>query len=130
MSDPVKKAAHFAIPRKPAPGKPVGLPDGWRWADWKDHVTKIKKEAQKMAEDLRAAGEIVDDDRAELAMATCIEILMKDGENRVRLQAAKTVLEYTKSKPAAKSEVTVGGAEDFLKSILNAKPKPDADRAS
>jgi hypothetical protein len=40
------------------------------------------------------------------------------GETRERLAAARLVLDFTKSRPASKSEVTIGKAEEFLASLL------------
>ena len=40
------------------------------------------------------------------------------GETRERLAAARLVLDFTKSRPAAKQEVTIGKAEEFLSSLL------------
>ena len=40
------------------------------------------------------------------------------GETRERLAAARLVLDFTKQKPVAKSEVSIGKAEEFLSSLL------------
>jgi hypothetical protein len=47
---------------------------------------------------------------------------LRDGEDYVypvaeRLKAAKLVLEFTKAKPAAKNELTIQRAEDFLEDL-------------
>ena len=40
------------------------------------------------------------------------------GDNRERVAAARLVLDFTKQKPASKSELAVSKAEDFLSSLL------------
>ncbi len=57
-------------------------------------------------------------DRAETAMTYAVS-LVKDSkaEDRHRLAAAKLVLEFTKTKPATKSDITVNAAEALLAAI-------------
>lgn len=40
------------------------------------------------------------------------------GDNRERVAAACVVLDYTKTKPVSKSEVTIGKAEALLASLM------------
>jgi hypothetical protein len=58
-----------------------------------------------------------DNDVAEKAIETCVKILSIPGEERTRLQAAKTLLEFTQKKPVAANEVTLKRAEEFLDAI-------------
>jgi hypothetical protein len=52
------------------------------------------------------------------------------GETRERLAAARLVLDFTKSKPASKSDVSISKAEDFLASLLQEDEQPDAPENS
>jgi hypothetical protein len=61
----------------------------------------------------------IDDDYAKEALTTAVEVMRVPGETRERLAAARLVLDFTRSKPAAKSEVTIGKAEEFLSSLLD-----------
>lgn len=60
----------------------------------------------------------IDDVYAKEALKTAVEIMREPGQNRDRLTAARMVLDFTKTKPASKSEVTIGKAEAFLSSLL------------
>lgn len=68
----------------------------------------------------------IEDEHAKEALKTAVEVMRVDGATRERLQAARLVLDFTKSKPANKSEVTIGKAEDFLASLL-ADDEKEAD---
>ena len=52
------------------------------------------------------------------ALKTAVEVMRVPGETRERLAAARLVLDFTKTKPAAKQEVSINKAEDFLDSLL------------
>lgn len=67
----------------------------------------------------------IDDVYAIEALKAAVEIMREPGQNRDRLTAARMVLDFTKTKPAAKSEVTIGKAEAFLESLLVADPQEE-----
>ena len=52
------------------------------------------------------------------------------GETRERLAAARLVLDFTKSRPASKSEVTIGKAEEFLASLLDESEEETTEHSS
>ena len=60
----------------------------------------------------------IDDEYAIEALKTSVEIMREPGQTRDRLTAARMVLDFTKTKPISKSEVTIGKAEAFLESLL------------
>ena len=60
----------------------------------------------------------IQDEYAKEALTTAVEVMRVPGETRERLAAARLVLDFTKSRPAAKQEVTIGKAEEFLSSLL------------
>ena len=104
-------------PRKNA-GRPKGTPDGYTL----EMITPIRDQAKKDAERIVAImtkEHGVDDEYAVEALKTAVEIMREPGQNRDRLTAARMVLDFTKTKPAAKSEVTIGKAEAFLESLLD-----------
>ena len=72
-----------------------------------------------------AKDEEIDDVYAIEALKAAVEIMREPGQNRDRLTAARMVLDFTKTKPAAKSEVTIGKAEAFLESLLVADPNEE-----
>jgi len=103
--------------RKNKGGRPLNVPDGYTKETIKPIVDQAKKDARKAVSIMKKQYEI-DDPRAEEALETAIEIMRTPIHNRDRLQAAKLVLDFTKVKPVAKSEITVGKAEEFLSSLL------------
>ena len=61
----------------------------------------------------------IEDQYAQDALRTAVEVMQVPGETRERLAAARLVLDFCKSKPASKQEVTIGKAEEFLASLLD-----------
>ena len=98
-------------------GRPKGTPDGYTL----EAITPIRKKAKQDAERIvaiMAEENKIDDVYAIEALKAAVEIMREPGQNRDRLTAARMVLDFTKTKPAAKSEVTIGKAEAFLESLL------------
>ena len=103
-------------PRKQA-GRPKGVPDGFRREQIEPIRTKAKKEAEQVVK-IMAEQYGIEDNYAQEALQTAVEVMRVPGETRERLAAARLVLDFTKTKPVAKSEVTIGKAEEFLSSLL------------
>ncbi len=104
-------------PRKNG-GRPKGVPDGYRKETIEPLRKKAKEEAKKVTKIMSEKYNIEDDYQKE-ALSTAVEIMRLVGETRERLAAARLVLDFTKSKPASKSDVSISKAEDFLASLLN-----------
>ena len=60
----------------------------------------------------------IEDQYAKAALETAVEVMRCPGDNRERVAAARLVLDFTKQKPASKSEVALSKAEDFLSSLI------------
>jgi len=103
-------------PRKNG-GRPRGVPDGYRREQIEPLRAKAKKEAKKVVT-IMAEKYGIEDEYAKEALTTAVEVMRVPGETRERLAAARLVLDFTKTKPVAKSEVTIGKAEEFLSSLL------------
>ena len=58
------------------------------------------------------------DDYAKEALTTAVEIMRAPDATRERLAAARLVLDFTKQKPASKSEMAISQAESFLEGLL------------
>ena len=115
-------------PRK-NPGRTKGVPDGYR----KSQIEPIRAEAKKEAKQLvsiMADKFNIEDDYAKQALEAAVEIVQVPGETRERLAAARLVLDFTRSKPAAKQEVTIGKAEEFLSSLLVEDDEQEAQGSS
>ncbi len=104
-------------PRK-NPGRPKGVPDGYRATEIGPLRAKAKKEAKQLV-DIMTDKYDIEDEYAKEALTTAVEVMRVPGETRERLAAARLVLDYTKSKPISKSEVSIGKAEEFLAGLLD-----------
>ena len=99
----------------------AGVPRGWLPKVYHTYRALLHGEAAvelqemipHMTEEFQAI--VKDDDMAREAMTQTL-MVMKDKSTRpeTKLQAARTILEWTKQKPATKNEHTVRRAEDFL----------------
>ena len=90
--------------------------------DTKAEIEPIRAAAKERAEKavkIMSEQYDIEDDYAKNALQTAVEIMAVPGETRERLAAARLVLDFTKSKPASKQEVTIGKAEEFLASLLD-----------
>lgn len=103
-------------PRKNA-GRPRGVPDGYSKAQIEPIRAKVKTEAKKVVE-IMAKEYDIEDEYAKAALETAVEVMRMVGDNRERVAAARLVLDFTKQKPASKSEVALSKAEDFLSSLI------------
>lgn len=55
---------------------------------------------------------------ADEALEAAITVVRTPANDQVKIAAARLVLDFTRSKPAAKNEVTVNKAEDWLASVM------------
>lgn len=110
-------------PRKNA-GRPLGSIDGYT----KETLEPIREQSRKDAErivGIMAEKYNIEDEYAKEALKTAVEIMREPAQNRDKLTAARMVLDFTKSKPVAKSEVTIGAAEAFLSSLLEGEQEEE-----
>lgn len=116
----------WSTKRRKNAGRPKGTPDGYTL----EAITPIREQAKKDAERIVAKmtkDNNIDDEYAVEALKAAVEIMREPGQNRDRLTAARMVLDFTKTKPAAKSEVTIGKAEAFLESLLVSDDEEEQD---
>jgi hypothetical protein len=127
-ADPVWKANHLAkmkalAEQRAAEGNPInksrfGVPDGMRRKQAERIWKKARKRAKEDMEALKKSGVITSaDEKAEEALTTALELMRSPMKNETRIAAARLVLDFTKAKPASKSEVTVNKAEEWLKAV-------------
>jgi hypothetical protein len=60
-----------------------------------------------------------DNGKAEAALKEAFVLAVGPSDQKIKIQAINTVLNFTKSKPESKSKLTLNKAEDFLDSIMN-----------
>lgn len=127
--NPVYLAQAQARMRKlKSPGRPVGLSfNGMRTAEATRLVGIAKAEAKVIMATLAAKGIITpeDDPRATEALEAAVVTMRSPQNQGLKLAAAKLILEYTKSKPAAKSEVSINAAEAWLAEVAVDASKPE-----
>jgi len=98
-------------------GRPMGAVDGHTAETLKPIREQSRTDAKRIVE-IMAEEYGIDDSYAKEALQTAVEIMREPAQNRDKLTAARMVLDFTKSKPTSKSEVTIGKAEAFLSSLL------------
>lgn len=132
-----------ATRRDPTKNYRRGVPDGMRKEEADAHWAKARQKAQEFHKIMAEAG-IVEDLDAELVAAfaaagdarekveglteeqmaslalreAMVQVLSPLSHAQTRNQAIRTVLEWTKSKPASKTDVRVNNAEAWLASVV------------
>ena len=106
-------------------GRPRGAVTGYSGSQYREQKAKAKAEAKEIVALMEKKGfEIPKTEFAKEAIEVAVEIMRTDAMHpKDKLAAARTVLEWTLSKPVAVSEVSVKRAEDFLASVLVAEEK-------
>lgn len=98
----------------------LGIPDGMRADDAAERWEIARKRAKKDIQNMKDTGVIdLSDARAEEALETTLAIMRGPMNQQTALAAARQVLEWTKAKPASKSEMTVNAAEAWLSQIAD-----------
>ena len=104
-------------------GRPHGLQDG---VGLKKYLKRLEVAKAKSERAIKVMAEQnlwkADNDVASKAMQTAIEIMLsQEGTTQNRLAAAKTILDFTQTRPTTKSETTLKSAEEFLSSLIDDK---------
>ena len=107
-------------------GRPVGALDGYTAAQLVPIREKARAEADKVVSIMSSQFDI-NDEYSKEALRAAVSIMREPAQNRDKLTAARLVLDFTRSKPAASVEVTVGKAESFLSSLLIEHDGPQDD---
>lgn len=97
-----------------------GIPDGMRAEDAEKQWARARERAKKDIQNMKDTGVIdLNDARAEEALETTLTVMRSPMNQQTQLAAARQVLEWTKAKPAAKTEMTVNAAEAWLSQIAD-----------
>lgn len=99
------------------PGKPVGSADGYGKRKLALAREAAKEQVKKDMANIKKTVELTD--MAEEALEGALKVLREPTSQATKLSAAKLILEFTKSKPVAKSEVSVNKAEEWLASLAH-----------
>lgn len=110
----------FLAPNGKKPGRPAGSVDGYSRSEMNKFKAKAKAEAKLMVNYMEKVKgfDVPEEEFAREAIVAAVETMRMDVINvKDKLAAARLVLEFTKAKPASKSDVTVRTAESFLQDI-------------
>ena len=102
-------------------GRKVGHPWGYREGKLAELQKEAAKQVQKDMENIKKKLEL--DEVAEEAMVGALTVLRNPNSQQTKLTAAKLLLEFSKTKPVAKSEVSVNAAEAWLASLADDNSK-------
>jgi hypothetical protein len=107
-----------------AAGKPINtsranIPDGMRRDQAKRFWRQARFEASLTMRKLAKAGVIDENTPAEAqeALHAALAVMRSPMDQKTTLAAARLVLDFTKAKPASKSEVTINTAEEWLSHV-------------
>lgn len=114
----------WSTKKRKNPGRPMGVVDGHTSETLKPIREQSRKDAKRIVA-IMADEYNIDDSYAKEALQTAVEIMREPAQNRDKLTAARMVLDFTKTKPTSKSEVTIGKAEAFLSSLLEGEDKEE-----
>jgi hypothetical protein len=112
----------------------AGVPDGMRKADVAPLWARARELADRFIKIMKEKGELpdldyqplpgitvpsTDEGKAEAALNEAFVLAVGPSDQKIKIQAINTVLNFTKSKPESKSKLTLAKAEDFLTEIAN-----------
>lgn len=102
----------------------AGIPHGHTRASVAPLIAKANEQADRFIQKMKEEGnlpEVVipgsDEERAEAALREACVIALSPGERQAKMAAIRTVLEWTRAKPASASKITVNTSEDWLAEI-------------
>ena len=120
-ADPEWRAARVAarlIRVKTVDTRRIGVPDGMRKPEAMALWAISRERAKETMTELKKAGVLDDaDEKAEEALQAALEVMRSPMGQRETLAAARLVLDFTKAKPASKSELTINRAEEWLAQV-------------
>lgn len=91
-------------------GKPKHLTN----AEWAEVKQQAANEAHRIFKKMKDAGQLPDDPMAQEALQKTLTALREASTVKDTVAAARLILDFTKTKPVQKTEVTVRSAEDIL----------------
>lgn len=108
----------------------LGVPDGMRKSEALAERNVATESAKKTMAELEKVGAIKEDEdpRAKEALEAALIAMRMPQDQKIRIAAARLVLDFTKSKPASKSIVSVNEAEEWLRQV--AKENDDEGKAA
>ena len=121
----------FAEAKRAGEHTRAGVPTGYTketvaplWArahELADRFIAIMKDEGELPDVDYSGVEVPETDagKAEAALKEAFVLAVGPSDQKIKIQAINTVLNFTKSKPESKSKLTLNKAEDFLDAIAN-----------
>ena len=109
------KRTHMKGENRCRVGRFIGTPRGQKEADYKWIRAKAEADAERMYKALEENTLLPEDDMAKFALLSALTVLKEPASHGHKIAAARLVLDFTKQKPATKTDVSVNAAEAFLK---------------
>jgi hypothetical protein len=97
-------------PKSTIPGKPRDLTA----AQWAAVQEQAARDAKRIIAKMKDAGQLPDDPRAVEALEKAVKTLRQSENAKDVAALGRLILDFTKSKPTTKAELTVKTAEDLL----------------
>jgi hypothetical protein len=118
----------------PAKYSRYGVPDGMRRAQAAPLWARARELADRFIVIMKDKGELpatetldasfygvvvpeTDAGKAEAALHECFVLAVGPSDQKIKIQAINTVLNFTKAKPESRSKLTLNKAEDFLDAL-------------
>ncbi len=122
-ADPERAEARRQAIRDNTPGR-FGIPNGMNKKQAKFFWRQARFEAALTMNKLEKAGVLDDaDEMSREALKEALAIMRMPIQQKDRLAAARLVLDFTKAKPAQRTELTVNKAEEWLAAVTEANGK-------
>lgn len=118
--DPEKRAKMLFKRR----GKRTGVPDGMRKPEADKLWELAREKADYLMSELEKEGvisfdpNVTEDQMAKDALREAFVMAMSPLQAQIKMSALKTVLEYTKAKPASKTDLTLTSAQEWLRAVV------------
>jgi hypothetical protein len=104
----------------------AGIPNGYTRETVAPLWAKANKLADRFIAIMKEQGDLpeitvpdTDAGKAEVALREAFVLAVGPSDQKIKIQAINTVLNFTKSRPESKSKLTLNKAEDFLDAIAN-----------
>lgn len=109
--------------KKTVRGRPPGCPDGYRREEAEAMWAECRKKADWIMSELENEGvlsfpDTPEEQMAKTALHKAFEMVLSPIELKSRLSAIRMVLEWTKAKPATKTDLRMNHAEAWLAQVV------------
>lgn len=111
-----------AAKRAAAPHSRAAIPNGMTRASVAPLVAQARQQADRFIQKMKDEGVLPtmpnsDEERAEAVLKQAVVIALSPGERQSQMAAIRTVLEWTRAKPASKQHISLDTTESWLAEI-------------